>query len=100
MINGSDLTIEKKGKVRDLEIPLDKAVIKTDLPPLSWFLNQGAKKLSNENEPFYTRSQDQSCAKNPRHHQRAWTEHLRRPSSAGEVTVFGFSSRHMKTPPW
>ena len=54
MINGSDLKVEQQAKIRDLEIALDKGVIKTEIPPLDWFLNKGAKKLSQENEPFYT----------------------------------------------
>eukprot|EP00435_Cladocopium_sp_Y103_P031880 s1016_g8.t1 len=54
LIEGTDLTVEKNARVRDLDLPLNRVVIKTTPPGWEKFLQPGAKKLSNEKEPFYT----------------------------------------------
>ena len=54
LVEGTDLQVQKKSRIRDLDLPLDRVTIKTTRPDMQKFLNSGAKKLAQEREPFYT----------------------------------------------
>ena len=54
LVEGTDLQFQKKSRIRDLDLPLDRVTIKTTRPDMQKFLNSGAKKLTQEREPFYT----------------------------------------------
>ena len=54
LVEGTDLQVQKKSRIRDLDLPLDRVTIKTTRPDMQKFLNSGAKKLAQKREPFYT----------------------------------------------
>lgn len=54
LVKGKDLRVQAHGKVRDLTTALTKIELKTEKPPLSWFLKPDTEKLASPEEPFFT----------------------------------------------
>eukprot|EP00438_Fugacium_kawagutii_P001042 Skav214386 [mRNA] locus=scaffold333:24516:28736:- [translate_table: standard] len=54
IIEGQDLTVEERSTIRGHEYFVKKIRIDTERPPMEWFLNEGARKMEEPEDPFAT----------------------------------------------